>query len=117
MWNAALVFFYGTPVPGREAKALEIFTDVTTFFGKLAANGKTAEPEIFHYGFGGGMMILRAESVEDLQEVLESDEGRKLIAAASFTSTEFRYEFMFTGDQLMENMANWTTVGTGMGYF
>ncbi len=117
MWNAALVFFYGVPVPGREAKALENFTDATTFFGKLAADGKCAEAEIFHYGFGGGMMILRAASVDDLQWILETDESKKLLATASFTSTEFRYDFMFTGERLMENMTNWTTVGTEMGYF
>lgn len=117
MWNTALVFRYGRPVAGREAKALETFTDANMFFGKLAADGKCAEPEFLQYPFGGGMMILRAKTFEDLQTILEYDEVRKLMAAASLTSTEFRYDFMVGGEVLMDGMANWTAVGTQMGYF
>lgn len=116
-WNAALVFFYGVPVPGRESKAMDNFTDAVTFFGKLAADGKCAEPEMFHYGFGGGMMIVRGPSAEDLFEILGSDDARRLTAAATFVSTDFKYELMFTGERLMDNMANWTAVGSGLGYF
>jgi hypothetical protein len=116
-WNTAVIFFYGVPVAGREAKAFETFNDAATFFGKLAADGKCAEPEMFHYGFGGGMMIVRAASIEDLFEMLERDESRKIIAAATYTVTDFRYEIFFTGERMMENMGNWAQVGAELGYF
>ena len=40
-WNAVLMIRYGLPVVGREAKAMEVFTDAFTTFGKLAAEGES----------------------------------------------------------------------------
>lgn len=116
IWNAALVFSYGVPVPGREAAALENFADAQAFFGKLAADGKCAEPEIFHHGFGGGMMILRAETPLVLHEILMMEEGRKLLATASFTTKEFRYGMYLTGEELAESMTRYAAIGTELGY-
>lgn len=115
-WNAAVVFSYGVPVSGREAAALENFANAQTFFGKLAVEDKCAEPEIFHHGFGGGMMIVKAETPAILQEILTMDEGQKLLAAASFTSTDFRYELYLTGEELAESMVRYAGVGAELGY-
>jgi len=115
-WNAALVFTYGVPVPGREHKALENFADAQTFFGKLAADGKCSEPEIFHHGFGGGMMIVKVEHPEVIDEILMMDEGRKLLAIGSFTSSDFRYERFITGEALADGMMRYAGVGTELGY-
>jgi len=115
-WNAALVFSYGVPVPGREARALQNFADAQTFFGKLAADGKCAEPEIFHHGYGGGMMIIKAEGPEVLHKILMMDDARKTLSTASFTSTGFKYEMYNTGEFLMDSMALYSGVGTELGY-
>ncbi len=115
-WNAALVFSYGLPVPGREAASLQAFADGQTFLGKLAADGKCAEPEVFHHGFGGGMIIVRAETPEALHEILMLDEARNLIATSSFTTANFRYDMFFTGELLADGMARYATVGTELGY-
>lgn len=115
-WNAALVFSYGVPVPGRENAALANFADAQTFFGKLAADDKCSEPEIFHHGYGGGMMIIKAESPEILHEILLMDDGRKLISTASFTSTGFKYEMYNTGEFLMDSMVLYSGIGTELGY-
>ena len=53
-WNAALMLSYTKPISGREAKAMEVFADALTMYGKLAADGKCAEPEVFHHLVGGG---------------------------------------------------------------
>ena len=115
-WNAALVFSYGVPVPGREAAALNNFADAQVFFGKLAADGRCSEPEVFHHGYGGGMMIVKAESPAILHELLMMDDGRKLIGTASFTSTDFSYQMYVTGEQLAENMTRYAGIGTELGY-
>jgi hypothetical protein len=115
-WNAAYVFNYGVPVPGREAKALQNFADAQTFFGKLATDDKCSEPEILHHGYGGGMMIVKGESPEILHEILLTEEARKIISTASFTSTGFKYEMFHTGESLMESMALYAGVGTELGY-
>jgi len=115
-WNAALVFSYGVPVPGREEAALENFADAQTFFGKLAADGRCAEPEVFHHGYGGGMMIIKAETPEILHEIMMMDEARKSLTTASFTSTDFRYEMYITGEELAESMSRYAGIGTELGY-
>ena len=55
MWNAALKISYTHPMVGRETEALEVFSDGLVMWGKLAADGKCAEPEVFHHLVGGGM--------------------------------------------------------------
>lgn len=115
-WNAALVFTYGLPVVGREAAALESLADGQVFFAKMAADGRCAEPEVFHHGYGGGMMIVRAETPNTLHDILMMDEPRALIAAAMFTTTKFHYEMFVTGEELIEAMGRYATVGTELGF-
>ena len=115
-WKTALVFTYGLPIPGREAKALETFADSQTFFGKLAADGKCSEPEIFHRMYGGGMMIVKAETPDILRDIMMMDEARMLVGRAMFTSADFAYEMYHTGEALMETMGMYATVGTDLGY-
>ena len=115
-WNTALVFHYGLPVPGREAKAMEAFADAQTIFGKFAADGMCAEPEIFHHLHGAGMMIVRAEGFEELFKVLEKDETKRLLDLCTFAVQDFEFTFMQTGELLMEAMGLYTTVGAELGY-
>ena len=75
-WNAVLMIRYGLPVAGREAKAMEVFTDAFTTFGKLAADGKCSEPDVIHHLVGGGMMFIKTESYEGAHEILETDHER-----------------------------------------
>lgn len=113
--NAALVFTYGPPVPGREAAALQNFADAQAYFGKLAADDK-CEVDAFLWGYGGGMMIVKAESPADLFEMLESDDGRKQLATANYTSQDFHYQLAQTGERLAESMTNYASIGSELGY-
>ena len=116
MWNAALVINYNTPVPGREAKALEVFANAFTIYGRLAEEGMCAEPEVFHHLVGGGMFIIKTETVEIANKILDMDDVRNMLDTAVFTVTEFDVEIMVTGDKLMENMSLYTTIGAELGY-
>jgi hypothetical protein len=114
-WNAALVISYGVPVPGREAAAVQNFADAQNYFGKLAADEK-CEYELFQFPDGGGMGIVKADSAADLQAMLEADEGRKLLAVATYTSLDFGYRMAFTGDAVGDAMTRWVSVGSELGY-
>ena len=107
---------YNTPVPGREAKALEVFANAFTIYGRLAEEGMCAEPEVFHHLVGGGMFIIKTETVEIANKILDMDDVRKMLDTAVFTVTEFDVEIMVTGDKLMENMSLYTTIGAELGY-
>ena len=115
-WNTALVFSYGLPVPGREAKALEAFADAQALYGKFAADGMCAEPEIFHHLFGAGMMIIRAEGFEKLFAMLEKEDSKRLIDLCTFAVQDFEFTFMQTGELLMKDMGLYATVGAELGY-
>lgn len=115
-WNTALVFKYGLPVPGREKEALEAFADALALYGKFAADGMCAEPEPMHYLFGGGMMIIRAETFEKLFHMLETEESKKLIDLCTYSVKDFEFTFMHTGELLMEDMSLFTKVGAELGY-
>ena len=115
-WNAALVVSYTTPIPDREAKAMEVFAGAFTVFGTLAADGKCAEPEVFHHLIGGGMMIIKTASIEIAYEILEMDDVRRIVDTAVFTVNDFGIEVMVTGEKLMANMALYTTIGVELGY-
>jgi hypothetical protein len=115
-WNYALVFSYGLPVPGREAKALEAFAEAQVVFGKFAADGVCSEPENFQKPFGGGMMIIRADGYEKLFDMLEMDDTKHLIEVCLFAVQDFEFAFMHTGSLLMEDMGLYASVGTELGY-
>ena len=115
-WNTALILKYGLPVPGREEKALEAFADGQALFGKFAADGVCAEPEIFHHLFGGGMMIIRAEAFEKLFFMLEKQEVKRLLDLCTYAVGDFELTFMQTGDLLMEDMGLYMQVGAELGY-
>jgi hypothetical protein len=115
-WNTALVFSYGLPVPGREVKAMEAFADGQVLFGKFAADGMCAEPEIFHHLYGAGMMIVRAEGYEKLFAMLEKQETKLFLYLCTFVAQDFEFTFMTTGELLMEDMGLYATVGAELGY-
>jgi len=115
-WNAALVISYSMPVPSRESGAMEVFAKALSVFGKLAVDGRCAEPEVLHHLIGGGMMIIKTETFEIAHEILEMDEVRRTIDKAIFTVDDFDVELMVTGEKLMENMSLYTAVGTELGY-
>ena len=115
-WNAALMISYSRPTPGREAKAMEVFADALTLYGKLAAEGKCAEPEVFHHLVGGGMFLIRTADVEAAMEILDLDDIRHMLEVAMFAVEDFKVEILVTGEQVMENMSLYTAVGTELGY-
>ena len=115
-WNAALKISYSRPTPGRDAKAMEVFANALTIYGKLAADGKCAEPEVFHHLAGGGMFMIKCETTQTAAEILALDDVRRMINEAVFTVEDFDIEIMVTGEQLMSNMSLFTAIGTELGY-
>ena len=116
MWNAALKISYAHPMVGRETEALEVFSDGLVLWGKLAADGKCAEPEVFHHLVGGGMFLIKCADLEAAAELLELEEVRRLFERAVLTVEGFDVEMMSTGEHLMANMALYGVVGSELGY-
>lgn len=113
--KAAIVFTYTRPAPGREAMALEAFTDSFTFFGKLAADGKCGEPMVYLASSGLGMMIIHGDR-EELFEITGSGDFHKLYDKASFAVPDVKFELVAAGDAVQEDMQIWGAVGMELGY-
>lgn len=116
MWNAALAIKYTRPIPGRETRALEVFSDSLTLFSKLAADDVCAEPEVFHHLVGGGVFIIKTDTVEKAIEILEMEDVRRILDIAVYTVDDFDAEVMVTGEKVLENMALFGEIGAELGY-
>ena len=113
--KAAIMFTWTRSTPGREAQALEVFTDSLTFWGKLAADGKCGEPMVYLAPSGLGMMIIHGER-ETLFEILGTDEFAKLYTKVTFSVPEIKYELVAAGEGVQEQMQVWGAVGLELGY-
>jgi hypothetical protein len=97
--DAALVTTWGGGIAGREAKGLEVFMDALTFWGKQAADGRCSQPEVMFAEDGSnGMLIVRGRS-DALREIVESEEGEKLITKAQMIVQDLRSHWYYTGDE------------------
>lgn len=113
--NAALVFTYGRPAPGREPMALEAFTDSFTFWGKLAADDKCDEPVAYLAPSGGGMMIIHGDR-KMLLDIIDTADFRAVYFKAGFCVPDLDYKLLTAGDHVAEFMAAWASLGSEMGF-
>jgi hypothetical protein len=76
---------WGDPIPGREAKSLEVFDEALAYWGRLQQEGQIESFEVVilypHGGDLGGFAVLRG-SGESLDQMRASDEFNRLIARA-----------------------------------
>ena len=111
----AIIFTYTRPAVGREAKAMEGFTDAMTFFGKLAADGKCSEPMPYLAPSGRGMTIIRGDR-EALLEIIGSEDFAKQYMKVTFAVPDVTYEIVSAGEGVLEAMQAWSSVGLELGY-
>ena len=113
--NAALVFTYGRAFPGREAQAFDAFQDALTFFGKLAADGKILEPEVFIGPFGKGVLVIKGDR-DQLRAILDLEDFMPMYMKAAYAVPDIGYEIYSFGEEVIELMGLWSTVGKELGY-
>ena len=96
--DAAVISTWNAPIPGREAKSLEVFMELMQYWGKQAADGKVEAPQaFFNYDGGDGVFIVKGRS-DVLIELWESDEGQKLLAKGHLIVEGLRSHLYLTGD-------------------
>ena len=115
--NAALVTTWLHPSRGREGKALESFTDFLTYWGKMAADGKCEEPEVFFAADGSkGFAVVRGPS-DVLNAARETEDYERLTQRAQFTVEDLRTEMYVTGDQeIQKSIQIFGEIGGELGY-
>ena len=108
--DAAIVFSYTRAAPGREPEALQAFTEATSFFERLAQEGKTGAPMHF-MGTSGQNHLIVPGARNRLFEVTELDEFRDIYLRAMFAVPDIHYEFGYFGEGVTTEMARWAKVG------
>lgn len=111
----AYVVTWKGPVTGREMKALEYGAEVQTYWGKLAAEGKCSEPEMFFFPQGHGMWMIKGE-FQTLEELWLTDESQHLLAKGYWLLEDFGYEFARTGDSADQYMVDFADVGKELAF-
>ena len=110
MIDSAIVFRYTRAAPGREAKALELFTESMAFFGAAAHEGKCEEPLTF-MGTSGHSLIIVPGEFKLLTDLMMSEEFRELYTKVVFAVPDIAYEFGPYGQGVHDYMARWARVG------
>ncbi|HEX6568537.1 MAG TPA: hypothetical protein VF015_05205 [Acidimicrobiales bacterium] len=114
--DTALVFTWTGPVVGREAKAVELFGESKDFFGKLAADGKCSELEVFFSASAPFNFAMVRGSLMSIFEIIDNDEFRTLADKCFFLLEGWHYHTFVTGEQTEPFVDRFATVGTGLGY-
>jgi hypothetical protein len=110
MANAARVFFWGPPIPGREQKALQHFNDVTQFYAKKKEKGEIESYEaIFFDHFSSeldGILIVRADS-DKLDKIFQSDESVNFRHRAELLLSNYKVAMGIVGEGIKEGLASY----------
>ncbi len=110
----ALVFKWIKPFPGREARALEVLADFRTFFGKLAAEGKVAEPLLLTH-VNDGMMIVRGEMAA-IFAIMDMDDFLLLVDKGMYVCDGFSFHMYFTGMAMEHRLELYARAGKELAY-
>jgi len=112
MTAGAITVSWGASIPGREAKALEVFGSAVARFEELAKSGRIHSHQEFFAvtGQGGGFMLVEGD-LEELTKIAIEPETLALNAKAESIVADFRVQIYGGGtDQAVQEM-----MGTYMG--
>ena len=92
MAQAGLFIGWGAPVPGREAKGLEVFNDGVEYWGRLQQEGRIESFDVVLLSPNGGMdaYIEVQGSAEQLAAVPEDDEFPRRVVDATLVVDDFK---------------------------
>ena len=108
MSDAALIIRWGSTQPGRELKAIELFTESLRYFSSLVAEGKVDSVEPFfvepHASDLEGFWVVRGNA-EELALLRVSDEFQKFAVRAQTVVNSFGVHGANTGERANKHMA------------
>jgi hypothetical protein len=94
--DSALIVTWRTPIPGREKAALDYAVEVNEYWGKLAADGKCSEPEMFFLSDYGMWMV--KGTTDTLWQLYGAEASQRLLRKGQLLLDHFTYELVKTGD-------------------
>jgi hypothetical protein len=110
MAERSLFVGFGTPVRGREARAIEVFNDFVAMYGRMAGDGRIEGVELTlldpHGGDLGGFFLVQGTAVQCA--ALQNDpEFRRAIIDANLAVDGIGVVLGLTGEAVGPEMANY----------
>ncbi|MFA5891962.1 MAG: hypothetical protein WDA27_13595 [Actinomycetota bacterium] len=120
--NGAIIATWGTPVRGREAKALEVFGKVLAHYDDLAKQGRIHSHREYFSLTGnaskwGGMQIVEGET-EELLKLQMEESTRRLTAEAQQIVENFTVQICVGGSErsIADEMTMYAETLKALGY-
>ena len=114
--NTALVFTWTGPVVGREGHVVELWTESGEFFGKLTADGKCSEFEVFFSPSAPMNFAMVRGPLVSILEIVDSEAFRSLATKCLFLLEDWHYYTYATGEDTQPFIDRYVTVGSALGY-
>jgi hypothetical protein len=111
MTDRALFVGFGTPVRGREERAIEVFGQFVEMFGRMQSDGRIEGSEATlldpHGGDLGGFFMVHG-TAEQCGALVEDEEFRRASIDASLIVDNFGVVPAVTGARVMQEMGMYT---------
>ena len=112
MANGALVIGWGSVIPGREQKSLQVFSEAIQYYARLQQQGtiESFEPVALDYHGGDlqGFLLIRGDR-EKLNTLRNSEEFLSLNNRAALVVNNLGIINAFIGEELQRLFANFGT--------
>ena len=104
--DAAFMTTWTFPFPGREQQALEFAAQSVQFWSRQAAEGRCTEPEWFFFPDGINHLMVKGDR-RVLEELLDSDETRRILARGSLLLQDWHHGLGDTGGAAKRYIDDW----------
>jgi len=112
----ALVMRWGARIPGREAKAEEVFGTAVSYFGELVGEKKilSFEPFIFKTGETTGFFVFKGTQ-EQIDALPTYEKFRDLFSKAAYVVEGLRIDYAYSAEEIPEMMTRAAKVRAELG--
>ena len=109
MADRVLFISWGTPVPGREERGLEVFNDAIGICGRMQQEGRIEKFDVVLFRPNGDLngYIQIHGSAEQLNAVREDEEFQRNTADASLVVNNLRHVDGATNEEVARQMATY----------
>jgi hypothetical protein len=106
MANRVLFISWTAPIPGREERGLEVFTEAIGLFGRMQQDGRIERFDVVLLGPSGDLngYIELHGSAEQLAAVRETEDFQRTTTEASLVVNDLRHADGYTDDEIARQM-------------
>ncbi|HEY7631779.1 MAG TPA: hypothetical protein VH817_13805 [Thermoleophilaceae bacterium] len=109
MADRVLHISWGSPIPGREERGLEVFNEAMGFYGRLQQEGRIESFDVALFGANSdlnGYIVLHG-SHEQLDAAQEDEEFQRVTVDASLVVADLRIAEALTNEGVAEAMGRY----------